>query len=472
MIKFITIADKEFDNLLNNYEECILFLKEKGINLINYSYYFRMALNCIIESDFDYLLKRIDKNRDFENNDQGYEVSYFNNENKNPKTALINIIEYLKTNNPKYKYVKKEIEILNKFKIVGEANHIQLFHNKPFLTYKQVKQKLKEETNKKMPFCLYSFNSKKDFDFLYPLKNEIIIILFEIEKKMFDFQLLQYNKDLEKELTSEDRKNLCSIKYMPIIDEIIKVPESLSEILKRLDEKSNKDYEIYQTENDIILEELDEDKISYHLIFNDNSDEKIESNKTVFDNQNNLLKVYKLKEGDNIRIYPDREFANDLYKVATETEPDKFGKIEEHSKIWKNILMELEIQINRENLFKKLKEKGLKIISDTFDNYFRDVNKFPMYNKDIKIILNESNNENLIIKELEILKYKRFYNSTMISLGRGLKQEILFFLKNKNLNECEILKKINFKVETLNTFIKEKMPLKKIKSIEIINYEQ
>jgi hypothetical protein len=52
----------------------------------------------------------------------------------------------------------------------------------------------------------------------------------------------------------------------------------------------------------------------------------------------------------------------------------------------------------------------------------------------------------------------------MIALGRGVKQEMKLFLKEKRIGE--ILSKLKFTAATLQTFIEEFMPLLTIISIE------
>ena len=64
-----------------------------------------------------------------------------------------------------------------------------------------------------------------------------------------------------------------------------------------------------------------------------------------------------------------------------------------------------------------------------------------------------------------IRKSKSTYNSTMIALGRGNKQEIKLFLKEKRIGE--ILTKLKFTLPTLQTFIDEYMPLSAITGKEV-----
>src|SRR5690606_41543375 len=60
---------------------------------------------------------------------------------------------------------------------------------------------------------------------------------------------------------------------------------------------------------------------------------------------------------------------------------------------------------------------------------------------------------------------KTTYNSTMIVLGRGLKQELRLFLKEKKIGE--ILQKRSFNEITLNTFVGAFMPIHTVVSKEV-----
>jgi len=66
-----------------------------------------------------------------------------------------------------------------------------------------------------------------------------------------------------------------------------------------------------------------------------------------------------------------------------------------------------------------------------------------------------------------VLKSKTTYNSTMIVLGRGLKQELRLFLKKKKIGE--ILRKRNFNENTLHTFVDEFMPMHTVVRKEAIS---
>ena len=123
--------------------------------------------------------------------------------------------------------------------------------------------------------------------------------------------------------------------------------------------------------------------------------------------------------------------------------------------------------INREQLYNKLRENGLRVLPATIDAYFRGQRKFPMFNNDLRAILKVAGKE---LMYEQIKKSKRLYNSTMIALGRGVKQELHQFLKDKTVGE--ILQKKSFTKETLQKFIDEYMPLLTITKIEEVSDEQ
>jgi hypothetical protein len=294
------------------------------------------------------------------------------------------------------------------------------------------------------------------------------LLLYKQEKELYCKQLQTHTKQLETELTSDDRVKICGIKYEPIVETEIKVSPTLEQIIEQLEQRSNTAYDGYKNESDSLLDDLEEE-ITYKVTFSTNSEPiEIESNETVFDTKGNLIKSYRLKIGDKIRIYPREQLAENLFQIAVDVEPDKFGKIEEHSDCWLNALKDLDKTNDREQLYNKLKQNGLKVLSTTVDAYFSGKRKFPMYNTDLRSILKLASKE---IMFDQIKKSKRLYNSTMIALGRGIKQEFQQFLQKKTVGE--ILQKKGFtNKETLQKFIDEWMPLLTIKNIKEVNDEQ
>ena len=234
---------------------------------------------------------------------------------------------------------------------------------------------------------------------------------------------------------------------------------------------TNRAYDSYKNESDLLLVDSEE-KLIYKVV-SETAMLFLESNDTVFTNKGELNKTYKIKVGDKIRIYPKEQLAENLYQVAIETEPDIFGKVEEDSKLWKQYIGELRKKLGNDLLYQKLKEKGLRVMQATLDTYGgeRSLRKFPMYKNDLRAILklyfqDKSDNEiDTILKP--ILKSKTTYNSTMIVLGRGLKQELRLFLKENKVGE--ILQKRNLNATTLKEFIDKNMPIHTVISKEVIS---
>jgi len=470
-IEVDSILDKELDAHIQHFEECIKYVSslEYPIKLKDYGYYLRLALNALQEEQFDYLLMRLKNNKELERNEGGYEDFGDNN----PKEALKNLISYLKKHNPKLKRLNETINaVFKKTLFVVDREDIDCFkrirnRNCQFITQAELKKRIKNGETYTKTIVFYTFNGSKDFDFVYHLPNNVKLVLYQQEKDLYCKQLQAHTKQLEAELTSVDRFSICGVKYEPIETEEIKISTTLEQIIERLDQRSNTAYEGYKNESDCLLDDLDEE-VTYKVTMSNGEILEMQSNETVFDIKGNLIKTYRLKENNKIRIYPKDELAENLFQIAVDVEPDKFGKIDEHSNIWKNILKTLDIQINnRELLYRKLKENGLRVLPMTVDSYFRGNRKFPMFNSDLKAILSLANKENLLP---EIKNSKRLYNSTMIALGRGIKQEIQQFLKNKTVGD--ILQKKNFTAEALQQFINEFMPILTIIKIEEVSNEQ
>jgi len=395
---------------------------------------------------------------------------------------LKNLISYLKVNNPKFKKLNEVISKTTKktLYIVAreDVEYYRTNRNKncQFITQKELKTFIKKNNTHKKTIIFNSFNGSKDFDFIYNLPNDVRLVLYRQEKDLYFRQLQNHKKQLEEELTSTDRFSICGIKYEPIVKDEVKISPTLEQIIERLDQRSNTAYDGYKSESDSILDDLEEEDITYKIFFTNGFETEIKSNETVFDEKGDLIKAYKLKPNYKIRVYPKEQFAENLLQIAIEVEPEKFGKINEHSIYWQELLKLLDNTFSsRDLLYKKLKERGLKVLPATVDTYFGGKIKFPMYNSDLQAICavaEEIMPESKILDEmfLQLKKSKQLYNSTMIALGRGVKQELRQFLKEKTVGE--ILQKKNFTEDTLRQFINKFMPLLTISKIEKIDNEQ
>jgi hypothetical protein len=464
------IEDEKLDNLILHFEECMQYVSslEIPIKLKSYGYFLRLALNALQDEQFEYLLMRLKSNKDLERNEGGYEDFA----DKSPKEALNMIIEYLKEHNPKQSKLEGIITACIKNTLIvadkADTDFLRTIRNNKckIVTNAELKKLLKNEEILGETIVFYSFNGAKDFGFIYNLLGNVRLVLYKEEKDMYCKQLQINTRQLEAELTSGDRFAICGVKYKPIPLPEIKSSPTLEQIIERLEQRSNTAYEGYKNESDNLLDDLEEE-ITYKFTFTDNSIVELGSNETVFDVKGNLIKSYKFKIGNKIRIYPKEKFAENLLQIAIEVETEKFGMIDEHSVLWQNALKSLDAKYGREKLYSLLEQNGLKVLSTTVDAYFRGACKFPMFNRDLQAILILSNNTNVFNG---IKKSKRLYNSTMIALGRGVKQELQQFLKDKTVGE--ILQKKNFTADALQQFISEYMPLLTITKIEEISDEQ
>jgi len=474
MIEFIDIPSSELNESIKRLDEKNSYLNsEFGIEIKSFGNILRVALNSIQKESIENLIERLTINKELENgldNAGGYTIEFLGD--KNPKSELAIILNYLKENLPKQQALLKLLNTIDKRAIAISDNNDLAFISQhlrnrkvelmPFSVFKRV-----DAQNKTLIF--HSFNGQKDFDYLYNLKNEAILLLYQQEKILFDKYLDQRKRFIETELKSIDRLKICNIEYTEAIINEIDISTTINGIVSRLDEMSNRAYEGYKNESDLLLNEIEE-KLLYK-IESDLMSFFLESNDTVFTDKGDLMKSYKIKTGGKIRIYPKLQLAENLYQVAVETEPEVFGKVEEHANLWKHHINDLRNKFGDDVLNQKLKEKGLRVLPGTLSTYGKGFRKFPMFKNDLRAIFKlyyqeKSDNEiDLIIKP--IFKSKTTYNSTMIVLGRGLKQELRLFLKENRVGE--ILLKRNLNATTLQTFIHENMPIHTVISKEIFN---
>lgn len=476
MIRVVEINDAEFDTLIEKFNESTNFLQSQfNIELKNYGNFLRILLNNIQPDSLNYLIERIYINRELEkalDNVGGYTIDILGD--NNPKTRLIEIIKYLQTNPLKFIQLNDLLNDSNeKERVTADTNdidylnHIIRNHRVKIISFAELKRNIDKYSN----LVMYSFNGKKDFDFIYNLKADISLVLFSQEHQLYKSQLQKRKQFIEEEVSSDERKNICGISYEFIPDLPIYLNQTIENIVNRLDGMDKKAYENYKEETDILLEEIEE-KIIYKTTFSNHETKYLESNESIFNADGDLIKFYRIKVGDRVRIYPSEHFAEMLYKVAVETEKDVFGKVEEHSKYWLEHLIGLK-KLYSDSLYIKLKESGLRVLPATVEGYFKGHRKFPMYNNDLKAIFKlcypEKGDAEIDLLLAPIRKSKSTYNSTMIALGRGIKQEMKLFLRNRRIGE--ILSKLKFTSTTLQTFIDEYMPLLEIISKDVYTNE-
>lgn len=473
MIEFLTIKDESLNALIQKIDDSIIYIKsEFGIELKSYEAILRISFNAIHTDTFNNILERLETNRELERgleNYGGYTLESL--QNNNPKNDLKAIISFLKATKLKENALITHLQATQKRGIaIFDTNELDLFkekirnHKIEFATYSQL-HKI-EISNKVIVF--HSFNGKKDFDFIYNHDNDILLVIYEHEYNLYQKQITTRKNLIEAEINSDDRMKICGVKYIEPHDFEFSVSSTIDNIVNRLDDWGNRAYDGYKTECDILLDDIEE-KIFYK-VKTDKGVYLLESFDTLFSNTGDFIKTFKVKIGEQIRIYPKIQLAENLYQVAVETEPEIFGKVEEHSKQWQELISTLKRKYSIEHLHKILKEKGLRVLPATLESYGKGVRKFPMYKNDLRAIFQlyypeKTGNEiDIILKP--VLKSKTMYNSTMIVLGRGLKQELKLFLKERKVGE--ILGKRNFDTNTLQAFIEQHMPIHEILEKSVI----
>lgn len=474
MIRFRNIPSAKIENSIRILDNKISNVNaEFGIELKSYGNILRIAINAIQPDTIENLIERLKINKELEHgleNYGGYTIEYL--ADNNPKVELFRILDYLKETLPKQ-------ETLIKFLNQSDRKTLAFFDNNDIdFAIKNVRNRkveilpfsaLKRIAIENKTLVFHSFNGQKDFDLLYNLNSDIVLVVYKQEKNLYYKYLDNRKKQIEEEIKSKDRLSICGIEYQESRNYSVDISSTINGIVSRLDDFGNRAYEGYKNECDVLLNDSEERLI--YKVGTNISHLYLESNDTIFTERGELNKTYKIKIGDKIRVYPKEQLAENLYQVAVETEPEIFGKVEEHSVYWKQLINELRIKFGDEILYKKLKEKGLRILPNTLATYGRGFRKFPMYKNDLRAIFKQyfSDKTDIEIDTLikPILKSKTTFNSTMIVLGRGLKQELRLFLRENKIGE--ILQKRNFNECTLRAFAEEFMPLHTVLSKEVFN---
>jgi hypothetical protein len=476
MIKVDEIKNTLFEILIKDFDDSNNYLKTQfNIELKTYGNFLRIVLSNIQPDTLYNLVERVNVNRELERALDiagGYTVDFLGD--NNPKIKLNKIINYLQANPLKFIQLLDCFTKYNERKtVIADINDIDYLmrlidnHKIQVLTLTELKNRLIDYNN----LVFYSFNGRKDFDFIYNLQANVSLVLYTQEHQLYKSQLQNRKHLIEEEVRSNDRKIICGVSYEPIPDLPIHISQTIENIVNRIDDLGKNAYENYKEEADTLLEEIEE-KIMYRTSFSNHKTEYLESNETVFSASGDLIKVYRIKVDDRVRIYPREHFAEKLYQVAVETDQIVFGKVEEDSKFWLTVLTELK-QIHSYTLYPKLKANGMKVLPATVESYFNGHRKFPMFNSDLKAIFKlkfpDKSESEIDFLLAPIRKSKSTYNSTMQALGRGIKQEIKLFLKEKRIGE--ILTKLKFTATTLQTFLEEYMPLQTITSKEVYQDE-
>jgi len=498
MIYLHKINDKDLEELIGYYDSALCQLRESPYyieNIPEYSYYLSRLLKSIEgneQTNNGELTSRIKFNSSFEDqlSNHGNIIENLPSE-LNLKNILLKISKNINNRNKKaetiFNLLQKKSnrnieESIHNSILLKEHNHNKVliisnnydedcfrdfieknaFKNIEINRYKKF-IKRKEDELKEYYIIGYFLEGYRDFEIYHNLSVTINLFLYDFEECLYNVCVNNYKSKLEEELQSEDRFFISGIKY----EVPAPIPVSISQTLQNIIDRT-KDWNEKEFDNNIDdPDESSNEYISFQIQYEGFSDiDILKSTDTVFDERNNLMKVNKLKVGDKIRVYKI-DFGEILLNTAMEFQSDIFNVIEKHSQLWKEALKELYLKIykaNIDHLHSHLRSHGVKVKSSTvLNNWIHGSTKFPQRDKALKAIYELSKDIKLGASVGMILKSKKIYNSTMISLGRDLKEEIKNFLTDSIVGE--ILQKNNITPETLRKVIDEQMPLKKIKNI-------
>ena len=127
MISFDIINNGELNERINNFDTKIAYLKSQfNIELKTYGNIIRIALNSIQEETINNLIELVEINKELEralDNAGGYTSEYIGN--NNPKSELIELLQFFKNNLPKQKQLFEYLQNVTKKEfIVADSSDI------------------------------------------------------------------------------------------------------------------------------------------------------------------------------------------------------------------------------------------------------------------------------------------------------------------------------------------------------------
>ena len=498
MICIHKIYDENLLKLSVDYDTALIKLKGEPYYIYNipeYSYYLKRILNSIETKlnniDFE-LSKKIQYNLSFEEQllNHGNNIDYIP-QDLNLKKILLQMSQLIYNQNRKAEEIfniireknQKQVEesvlyelfpkeqrqnklliitnnydedSLNEFIYANALKNIEVNRYKKFI-------KVKEEELKNYFIIGYFLEGSRDFEIYHNMAVVINLFLYDFEEDLYKDCVNKYKLKLETELQSEDRFFITGIKYEVPAPIAVSISQMLQNIIDRTKDWNDKEFDNNVDDPD----ESSNEYISYQIEYEGIADsDYLRSTDTVFDPKNSLIRVNRIKVRDKIRVYKI-DIGEILLNTAMEFQTEIFVEIEKHSRLWKEALKELYLKTYKtdiDHMHSHLRSRGVKVKSSTvLNNWIHGSTKFPQRDKALKAIYELSKDINLGASVGMILKSKKIYNSTMISLGRDLKDEIKNFLVEGTVGE--IMQKNNITPDTLRKVIDEQMPLKEIKNI-------
>lgn len=471
MIEVTVIQHDNLTSLVNKYDAALSLLKFPPFyidTISNYPKYLSRLFKAIDSDIINELRESISFNSEIKNQlqQQGIDVQALSE--NNPQSILIEIADLLLKENIKS---KKLFEILRKNPgrrplVIANNSDIEfinlIMEGIATTTYSQTDKFLEASDPNKFYVVDYSLEGYNDFLKYYNYDFTVHLLLYEQEREIFDSFLKKYQKELEVELTSPFREKFSGIKYPIISDREEEKPLSatIQSIIENAEHRDEDDFIAIKENPELDASETIRYTITYE---EDTQGDELNSNDYVFNEENRLIRIGKIKAGDKIRVYNEKLNIN-LYEIAEREDEETFDMIEYYSKLWQDPLSNYyqAKSLTAENLFTILKTHGLTVTEATLRNYLHKRVKFPMRTADLEAIRQLTADTALQDNMKNLLKYKRIYNGVMIALGKNLKEEIRDYLQTKKLGS---ILKGKFTKEMLDTFIKTNMPFRTVKEI-------
>ncbi len=478
-IKIEIVSDESFERKVKEFDNLIKSIESKyKMKLTQIYSYVKKLFPITIPNENSRLIKQLDYLLDsFDNEgkefieDEFFEIEEYDYEEtwKKIYDKFKLLVDYKRTDLKKFERLKnlKKISYL-----VVPKEYIGIWREETnikniisFNEFKELKKRYNQKKFGKPNVVFLGFYGCEHLKEIIYSDFDITLVLYSMEKKLYNYCNDKFLKDTIKNISDKDRKTLTGLSIEQTQSE-----ETVSELLERLFLKNaKKEYKEYDYSN------VADSSLNYELEFENRETIILEENKTVLlqtKKGERPEKVKNIKEGDKIRVYENTS-KEKLYKIALEADKEgRFTEIENASKIWKRALANCSTKYNSlTDFLTYLQKNGLSITREmTLKNWINiksDV-KFPQRIKDLKVIRKICNSNELNENFEKILSARRLYNGIMIALGRDLSDEISEFIKSKK--KGNILER--FTEEQINEMINQNAPLKTVKTIKLSNDEQ
>jgi len=294
-----------------------------------------------------------------------------------------------------------------------------------------------------------ALEDKEFFQEVYGGIHNVQWLLYDSEYENYKKFKSKYDNELIEEFKSKDREVLSGVNYPD--EQKVEATESLIDRIFDAD-ISDMDREYESSYHDHIFKEI---------TFFDNASVTLSANSSVIlINENNKPinnRVGDLRVDDKVRVYENQHKDVLLDSIVQSDEHGKFQRILEDSDKWKRIL---KAYCNNDI---KVQDLALRcgIAASTVEGWFKsDSNtKFPQSLDKIRDLLGQD--------YFQIYKSSKNYKSITIAVGRDLSDEISNYIIKGT--KGSLLSKLNDDI--INLISEQNMPIRKIKSIKIIEIE-